>query len=170
MNTAKTLIEAVQLGSPKHLKNTIKHVTRDMRVHADIYKALSSGLRETGLTALHVAAKLYSIETNRERAEKYNAMCRILLESGAEPYSMCRIGGETFTALQVAGRNAPPALIAHIRTLAERYELGDDLAARARRANMKISTLKSALRGYGSIYTSYSYGSSNGALATVSHA
>lgn len=120
MKSAQTLIEAVQLGDTNHLAKTIEFLTKHATLSVDRRRTVSSALPQTGLTALHVAAKYYAIATNDGQRAVYNEMIKMLLNAGAEPFAECLFGTEKLTPMQVAGGKRPPALVDHISELADR--------------------------------------------------
>jgi hypothetical protein len=157
VNTANTLIEAVQLGNPSHVKVTIEFVTRKATLPVERVRAVSDGIPESGLTALHVASKLYSVCKDKAQADKYNSMINMLLEAGAEPFAECLVGGVKCTPMELAGRNRPPALVAHIqerRAQASGSGRGRDaeLVRRAARAGLSTRDFRKLSGGYGFIY------------------
>lgn len=157
MKTARTLIEAVQLGNLKHLQVTIDAVTKGVKLPAHRVRAVSDGLPQSGLTALHVACKIYSVTTDPVQAFKYNSMIKILLTAGAEPYAECLVEGAKLTPMELAGRNRPPALVEHIqvrRTHEHGQGKGRDssLSARAARAGLNEKAFETLSGGYGCIY------------------
>ena len=120
MKSAQTLIEAVQLGDTNHLAKTIEFLTKSAILPVERKRVLSSALPQTGLTALHVAAKYYALAATDGQRAVYNEMIKMLLIAGAEPFAECLFGSEKLTPMQVAGGKRPPALIDHISELADR--------------------------------------------------
>jgi hypothetical protein len=157
MKTAKTLIEAVQLGDLKHLQATVDAITKEAKLPVERVRAVSDGLPQSGLAALHVASKLYSVTTDPVEAAKYNSMIIILLKAGADPYAECLVCGTKRTPMELAGRNRPPALVEHIqerRAQASGSGRGRDseLVRRAARAGVSTRDFRKLSSGYGFIY------------------
>ena len=112
---AQTLIEAVQAGSPTGLMTKVFRIQAQQENGAGRVTAISAGLPLTGITALHVACRLYSLATTPAERENREAIVQILIERGAFLTVEATIHGRKQTPLDVCEGNAPQILIDAIK-------------------------------------------------------
>lgn len=126
--TTEKLISAIQEEDVEAFRTLVQNITAAGRA-AGAYPGLwlNGQLPGTGISALHVAARLYSLNhRDAVRSEKFNAMVEILLTNGASPalamgktYRKGTLGPNRIivtsnpgkTVAEVCDKKFPPALV-----------------------------------------------------------
>ncbi|HGM5526072.1 TPA: hypothetical protein ACKP1A_000587 [Stenotrophomonas maltophilia] len=126
--TTEKLISAIQAEDVEAFRTLVQNITA-AGLAAGAYPGLwlNGQLPGSGISALHVAARLYSINhRDSVRSEKFNTMVEILLANGASPsvamgktYRKGTLGPNRIivnddpgkTVAEVCDKNFPPALL-----------------------------------------------------------
>lgn len=126
--TTEKLISAIQAEDVEAFRTLVQNITA-AGLAAGAYPGLwlNGQLPGTGISALHVAARLYSLnDRDSVRSEKFNAMVEILLTNGASPtfgmgktYRKGTLGPNRIivtkdpgkTVAEVCDKKFPPALV-----------------------------------------------------------
>lgn len=129
MNYAPRLLAAIQTAEPDRLRALLAEIARcpgNPPAGEDAHPVNHRLADPLGLTALHLAAKAYSVHANDPRlADVFNTMVADLLEAGANPlmemgarWGWTWVGSERIwgivqrgmTVAEVCERRLPPAL------------------------------------------------------------
>lgn len=151
------LIDAVQSGCATAVQTAVYKLQMGYVSPVEKRLAISQGLPQDAMTALHAASLLYSLATTDTERETYNTIVNVLVNAGALVCSEAVIHGQKVTPLDVCGGRAPEALMSAVKAqaLKDKTWIKHFSATRAdacRRSGLTEEDYIDVSRGYASLY------------------